>query len=349
METKIKKITSVLLLAIMIIAMASVSVLATTEKTNEKTILKNSNNEYLIYFKEFCKKEFQFAISKDNKKAETELNFVNSAKDQPASSGEALNVAYIDETSFEGIFGKNPTSLEAYIWVKDADDKPLIEAEKIDLSDALTEEMIALVNTTTKANESTDRIAIDTTQEHVTNPVVEGITTTVRTGKIVVKENKDSKYYYSLIKVSDENADATEMYNLAETMGKSTDTYENLSAEKRFYELYEKLTPAESNWTEVENSEILQPETARTGDKYIVYIKEENGQQTIVDAKLLVSKYDYEEKRIKEEDKVITETVKLPVTFDSGAILFTVLGIIVIALAIFVFIRIKSNKKDENK
>ena len=39
----------------------------------------------------------------------------------------------------------------------------------------------------------------------------------------------------------------------------------------------------------------------------------------------------------------------LPVTFDSGAILFTVLGIIIIALAIFVFIRIKSNKKDENK
>ena len=202
METKIKKITSVLLLAIMIIAMASVPVLATT---NEKVILKNSNNEYLIYFKEFCKKDFQFAISKNDKAVETELNFVNSAKDQPASSGEALNVAYIDETSFEGIFGKNPTSLVAYIWVKDADDKTVIKAEKIDLSDALTEKMIAVVNTTTKANESTDRIAIDTTQEQVTNPVVEGITTTVRTGKIVVKEKKDSKYYYSLIKVSDEN------------------------------------------------------------------------------------------------------------------------------------------------
>ena len=343
---KAKKIMAVLVIAIMMIGMASVPVLAST---NEKVILKNSDNEYLIYFKEFCKKEFQFAISKDSKTAEADLNFVNSAKDQPASAAGTLNVAYIDEASFESIFGKNPTSLVAYIWVKDADDNTVIKAEKIDLSDALTEKMIAVVNTTTKANESTDRIAIDTTQEQVTNPVVEGITTTVRTGKIVVKEKKDSKYYYSLIKVSDENADATEMYNLAETMGKSKDTYENLSAEKRFYELYEKLTPAESDWTEVENSEILQPETARTGDKYIAYIKEENGQQTTVDAKLLVSKYDYEEKRVKEEDKVITETVKLPVTFDSGAILFTVLGSIVIALAIFVFIRIKSNKKDENK
>ena len=52
---------------------------------------------------------------------------------------------------------------------------------------------------------------------------------------------------------------------------------------------------------------------------------------------------------VDKEEKTITETVKLPVTFDSGAILFTVLGIIIIALAIFVFIRIKSNKKDENK
>ena len=347
METKIKKITSVLLLAIMIIAMASVPVLATT---NEKVILKNSNNEYLIYFKEFCKKDFQFAISKNDKAVETELNFVNSAKDQPASSGEALNVAYIDEASFESIFGKNPTSLVAYIWVKDADDKTVIKAEKIDLSDALTEKMIAVVNTTTKANESTDRIAIDTTQEQVTNPVVEGITTTVRTGKIVVKENEGSKYYYSLIKVSDENSDATEMYKLAETMAtnKNADTYEKLSAEKRFYELYEKLTPAESDWTEVENSEILQPENTVEGDKYIVYIKETKGNDETVDAKFLTCVYK-EDAGVDKEEKTITETVKLPVTFDSGAILFTVLGIIIIALAIFVFIRIKSNKKDENK
>ncbi len=64
METKIKKITSVLLLAIMIIAMASVPVLATT---NEKVILKNSNNEYLIYFKEFCKKIFNSQLAKTTK------------------------------------------------------------------------------------------------------------------------------------------------------------------------------------------------------------------------------------------------------------------------------------------
>lgn len=99
--------------------------------------------------------------------------------------------------------------------------------------------------------------------------------------------------------------------------------------------------PSNSEWTAVENSEILQPENTVEGDKYIVYIKETKGNDETVDAKFLTCVY--------KEEKTITETVKLPVTFDSGAILFTVLGIIIIALAIFVFIRIKSNKKDENK
>ena len=87
--------------------------------------------------------------------------------------------------------------------------------------------------------------------------------------------------------------------------------------------------------------------TIRRG-QYIVYIKETKGNDETVDAKFLTCVYK-EDAGVDKEEKTITETVKLPVTFDSGAILFTVLGIIIIALAIFVFIRIKSNKKDENK
>ena len=150
---KAKKIMAVLVIAIMLIGIVSVPVLAST---NEKVILKNSDNEYLIYFKEFCRKEFQFAISKDSKTAEADLNFVNSAKDQPASAAGTLNVAYIDEASFESIFGKNPTSLVAYIWVKDAEDNTVIKADKLDLNEAVTDKMIETVNGTTK------RIDVDT-------------------------------------------------------------------------------------------------------------------------------------------------------------------------------------------
>lgn len=275
-----KRFAAVLMLVIMLIAIASVPVLAST---NEKVIFKNSDNEYLIYYKEFYKKEFQFAISTDKSAKIADLNFTNSATDQPKTEVGTLNVAYIDEKLFKEIFGENQKSLKAYIWVKDADDNVIIAADEVDLDDALTDEIITLVDTTTKVNEKTDRIEIDTTKQHVTHPEVEGITTTVTTGKIVVKENEGSKYYYSLIKVSDENKDAEEMYNLAEKMAKGdeTDTYERLSLEKKFYELYEKLTPAKTEWTEVENSEILQPDTARTGDKYIAYIKEVNGEKKL--------------------------------------------------------------------
>ena len=95
--------------------------------------------------------------------------------------------------------------------------------------------------------------------------------------------------------------------------------------------------------------EIKQPEASVAGDKYIVYIKETNGEKEIIDAKLLISKYDFEEKRIDEEDKIIKETVKLPVTFDRGAVLFTLLGVILIALIIFIVLRKRLNKKNESK
>lgn len=345
---KLKKIMVTLVLSIMLMTMVSIPVLAVT---NEKVILKNSDNEYLIYYKEFCSQEFQFAISTDQDAKEEDLSFTKSAKDKPETSSDASNVAYIDKTSFESIFGKNPTSLVAYVWVKNAEGSIEIKADQINLNNALTDEMITLVNTTTKANESTDRIEVDTTKSNITHPEVEGIEATLKTGKIVIKEKENAKYYYSLVKVSDENTLAKEMYELAEKMqtNQNANTYEKLTNQKRFYELYEALIPSSSEWKEVKDSEILQPESARTGDKFIAYIKEENGQETLVDAKLLVSQYEYEERRVNEDDKVVTETVKLPVTFDSGAILFTVLGVIVVALIVFVFIRKNSDKKDENK
>lgn len=330
---KAKKIMAVLVIAIMLIGIVSVPVLAST---NEKVILKNSDNEYLIYFKEFCRKEFQFAISKDSKTAEADLNFVNSAKDQPASAAGTLNVAYIDEASFESIFGKNPTSLVAYIWVKDAEDNTVIKADKLDLNEAVTDKMIETVNGTTK------RIDVDTEKQYQRNVVEDGVSKTVTVGKVVLNEKEGAKYSYVLTKLDDKTTGANKLFELADTLKNSIDdTYINLSLSKQFYDLYVKLMPSNSEWTAVENSEILQPENTVEGDKYIVYIKETKGNDETVDAKFLTCVY--------KEEKTITETVKLPVTFDSGAILFTVLGIIIIALAIFVFIRIKSNKKDENK
>ena len=60
-----------------------------------------------------------------------------------------------------------------------------------------------------------------------------------------------------------------------------------------------------SEWTAVENSEILQPENTVEGDKYIVYIKETKGNDETVDAKFLTCVYK-EDAGVDKEEKTIT-------------------------------------------
>ena len=196
-----------------------------------------------------------------------------------------------------------------------------------------------------KENTTTKRIKthIETTEPKT--EIVDGVETTVTTGKLVL-DNKENKYSYELIKVAN-NADAEELFNLVEKLQKNEKlgTYENLTFASKFYDLYNKLMPKTSDWTQVDDSEILQPENTLEGEKYIVYLKDEQG---VVDVQFLTSVYKVEE-GVKEETETITETVKLPVTFDSGSILFIILAVIVLALVIVTIVRVKANKKDEKK
>ena len=126
----------------------------------------------------------------------------------------------------------------------------------------------------------------------------------------VVNEKNNSKYYYNLIKADESNPKEKELFELAETIQKGTDnTYESLAQSKRFYELYNKLMPKEDEWNEVENSEVLQPDTTRDGDKYIVWLKESNDTGDIIDAKFLISIYEYTPK-YERGDKIIEKKGK---------------------------------------
>lgn len=137
------------------------------------------------------------------------------------------------------------------------------------------------------------------------------------------------------------------MFELAEEIDKGTNnTYDSLCLTKQFYDLYIKLIPETTKWTEVTNSEILQPEKTVDGDKYIVWIKEETDTDSTIDAKFLRCVYEYDEGRNQKEETIV-ETVKLPVTFDSGTILFIALGIIAIALIIIIIAKVRSSRKEE--
>ena len=305
-------------------------------ETYEKVVLKKADKEFLIYYKDICNDEFEFAFSLDKSQPTDDL-FTRSAKDQ-ADEG-ALDVAYIDATLYDTYFATN----KAYIWIRDNNDQMVVSADLVDLTDALNDGMIELVNNTTK------RIDVDTTQTHETHEIVDGVDTTIITGKVVVDEKSGAKYSYTLTRLTDTTTKANKLFDLAEALKEDiSDTYTNLSLSKQFYDLYMELMPTNSEWTEVENSEILQPDNTVEGDKYIVYLKEETADSTTVDAKFLTCVYKSDE-GVDQKEETITETVKLPVTFDSGTILFIILGIIVLALVIFAIIRVKANKKDENK
>lgn len=332
------------IIILMLLSLVQLPVMAATENetTVSKIILKKAENAYMIYYKDICNAEFEFAFA-TSKDAKT-LDFTSSAKDQVTDEG--LNIAYITEATLATYFADSDV---AYVWIRDVNDNILVEADEINLNNVLDDEMIELVDTTTK------RITnIDTTQKHETNAIIDGVDTTVTIGKVVIEPKENATYSYELVKVSEENADAKKLFEVAEKIQAGTEnTYESLSLTEEFYNLYMQTIPKAEDWTLVENNEILQPENTKDGDKYVVWIKEDiknnTGKvDTTIDAKFLICEYEYEQGKDEIEETII-ETVKLPVTFDNGTILFIALGIIVIALIIVIAMKVKTNKKDESK
>lgn len=331
------KQTKVLALIILVLMLATIFQLPVMAETKDNVILEKADG-YLIYYKDICNNEFEFAFSNDSAESTDSLIFRSSAKD--STSEGALNIAYVDQALKDTYF--NDATKSTYIWIRNAENSMLVTADKVDLDKALNDDMIDVVNNTTK------RIKVDTTQKSQKEEMIDGVKTTITVGKVIIDEPKqDTKYYYQLIPVDAENAEATELFNLAEQLKSEVKgTYESLSLSKKFYDLYQQLMPETKGWTLVENNEILQPEEAREDDKYIVYLKEETDPNTYtVDAKFLVCDY----KTMNDVDKTtVEEVVKLPVTFDSGTILFITLGIIVLALVVVAIIK-RTSKKDENK
>ncbi len=327
------KTVALLTLSLMLLSIFCVPVMAAVN-SEEKVILKKSDKEFLIYYKDILAEEFEFAFSSNKEEQEANLNFTKSAKDQAENS--TSNIAYIDETLYDTYFKDNK---QAYIWIRNNSDEIVIKADLIKLEEALTDEQVELVNTTTK------RIDVDTSKTSKTNEVIDGVDTTITRGKIVISGKDNAKYSYMILEATDETSNASKLYSLAEQVENATDTYEKLKLSKEFNELYTKLLPEDKEWQKVENLEIMQPEDAQKGDKYVVFIKEDLNKDTTIDAKFMVSVRTEEQGKNQIEEEV-TEVVQSPVTFDSGMILFIVLAVIIVLLVIFLVIRKKQNKEE---
>lgn len=327
----LSKIIFTLLITIAVIAINS-NVLATNENI---TILQKTAEEYVIYLNSSLDKEFEFAYANEELNSDETLDYIKCAKD----SEEGACIAYIDANLYEKFFKDAETT---YLWAKSGENY-LAKGIKLDLKDVVTEEIAQFADNTTK------RISVKTDGKDVVTNVQDGIKYTTTTGKIEITDNEKAEYYYVMTNVTT-SEEYSKLMELAEKINKSEalNTAERLNTIKEFYDLYSKLLSEvnDDSWTKVENMQIAQPKESKTGDQYIVWIKQETASGEVNDIQLMTC-YQDEDKEFIQEEQVIKTTSKLPITYDSIA-LFVVLAVAVVLFVVLIVVRNK-NKKDSNK
>ena len=168
---------------------------------------------------------------------------------------------------------------------------------------------------------------------------IDGVKTTITTGKVEITDNENSVYKYQLIKVTDSNKD---FETLIENMNKATNMFEKLKAYKHFYNRYYELVPSPRDlaWQEVKNMTIPQPETSENGDKYILWLMQDGD---IIDLQVLTCTR-AEDGGEEIETVIVKETSKLPFTYDS-MILFIVLGVLIVLAIVLLIVKNRKNEK----
>lgn len=299
-------------------------------KSENVQMIKKSEKEYIIYVSNLIGSEFEFSFANKKDESKENLVFTNSALDQEDNGN---NIAYIDETIYNNYFdGKK----ETYLWVKQGTEYK-VEAEKINLKDALTEEDIQELNNATK------KIPVKFGELNLPAETVDGVKITRRMGTINIEDNSETEYSYKMLK-STEESKVEELINLANEMNKldEKNTYDKLSIYGQFKSLYEELKPSDG-WNVAENNVIKQPQESKKGEQYLVWIK--NEQTTDVQIMTCNDDYtpEYENKKI--INKVIT---KLPITGES-LVLYITAAILIVLIVTVAILKVKNNKSNKNE
>ena len=296
---------------------------------NKIQIVKKSEKEYMIYIEGNINSAFEFAFSNDKNPDKSTLVYRNSARDM--ETDDACYIGYIDEELYDTYFSE-----DTYIWARTSEDKYIAEGLKVDLKDYITSKDIELANTITK------RIHVDTTQSYSkASEMIDDVKVTKSIGKIVVSEKGTTEYILEKV------PESGDLYNFMIAVqnvsnGKiGNDYYSKLEASKELASLYNNLIPEtnDNNWKEVSGGEILQPEEAHEGWKYVLWLKNTQSGKTKLDAQFLTCFEEYKPEVVSE--KIVT---KLPVTADDTT-LFYILGVLIIFTTITVVTKIIVRKK----
>ena len=322
-----KKTKFKILLALVIISIFTIGMPIIAYGANENAVIvKQSDDEFLIYLKGLLNEDFEFAFSNDKNVTPDETEFISFAKD---TANGANNIAYVDKSSVGKFVNKT------YLWVK-TNEQMKISGLEIDINDNITKielenmsKVSTIIPVTLEEKDLEARKVTDATTG-------DKYTLTTRVGVAVLqKDILNGKYQLIKEKSSREYEN---LYSLADLLQKNefTDKYTKIKASKEFLDLATKLHSElkEENWKTVSEKMVYQPEDTKTGDKFILWLKGDK----IEDVHFLESK-------MEETPKYEKEKTILPYTFDDNTILI-VLAIVVVAIAV-VIVRIMILKKKE--
>ena len=326
MKNSILKLTSMILIILLALSIMPTAVRAADN--TEGVILEKTDGEKVVYIKDMDATEFKYAFSNDDN--ESSVTYVTALKD---SNNEYVALLEKDQTY-------------NYMFIKNGENTSKIE---LDTLEKITEEEIKEVEKlTTIINVSTDE-----SESKVSNN--DGTTVTTTTGKIVIKDKGD--YQYQLLEVVDKNGStktlnetAVELYNQLSELNNASKMYDKLIAEVKIRDDFEKLLK-DAEWEDAENSEIIQPKDSQEGEKFVVLIREVDGDDTVrEDVQFMTcGRKDDEGVEVteKETTKKVEKKTALPVTGEN-LVLYVVFGIIILAIIILV-IRMKKAKNNEEE
>lgn len=329
MKRLLNKNAVLAILVIAIMLLLQIPVLASNENT---TIVKTSDDEYLIYEQEFINENFKFAYAKDKDIEETELNFINALQDNDKNY-----VAYVDNEIYDSYFlGSNTV----YMWIENSNNI-ISNAIEINLDKAITQEELDYVANTTK------RINVTLGEEKSDEVIVDGVKQEVKVDFLQINPEDGYTYEYVIAR-QEENSKLANFIAMSKeiaNINENLNSFENIKKLDEFYTIYNDLIPNE--WQKVQDNRIKQPEDSTDGEEYVIWLKGTNADgNEIVDVQFMTCTREEEKEYVPEVIEQQT-TVKLPVTFDTTITLLIILGIIVLAIIALLIAKKKINKTDK--
>lgn len=316
-----KKLSSKILLmvmAVILILSLNANVNATAE---DMAVLKNADEDYLIYLNEYLNDEYAYAITTSADVEENNLNWYT-AKD----------------TNGNSVIKVSKEQVGSYLWVK-VNDEIIKKAEPINVTEVSTETEINEMKTLT------NRIKVDATQTITEETRENNVIKTVTQGVLKITDEANAKYSYDIVLLNNENTACKELVNLMNKINNDMDIFQTINVAQEYTTVWNNII-TNATWKEVTNATIAQPVDAENGTQYVVLLKKEVNGTTTYDAQVLTSKKATSEDQVQEVVKTETRS-ELPVTFDNP-ILFVLLGVAVLAIVI-IAIRIRSLSKKNEK